>query len=129
MAIAVEQEQQKVAFPEIRDVPPTAEQPAPDDKSEDTIDVDIENMEWEVESGGMSDDSGIDYDDYSKRLRAIPQTNRILAELRQVLDGYPELKRIDEPYRSRVLEVIERHDRQGFVDYITLSASIVFSAR
>ena len=70
-----------------------------------------------------------DYDDYSKRLRAIPVTNQILAELRQVLDGYPELKRIDEPYRSRVLEVIERHDRQGFVDYITLSASIVFSAR
>ena len=65
MAIAVEQEQQKVSFPEIRDVPPTAEQPAPDDKGGDTIDVDIENMEWEVESGGMSNDSEIDYDDYS----------------------------------------------------------------
>ncbi len=70
-----------------------------------------------------------DFDGYANRLAAIPTTNAILAELREVLKNVPELKRIDEPYRSLVLGVIREYDRRGFVDYITLSASILFSGK
>ena len=43
--------------------------------------------------------------------------------------AYPDNKRIEEPYRSRVLETIQAYERRGFVDYVTLSASILFSAK
>ena len=70
-----------------------------------------------------------DFDGYTNRLAAIPTTNAILVELRKVLKNVPELKRIDEPYRSLVFDVIRKYDRRGFVDYITLSASILFSGK
>ena len=70
-----------------------------------------------------------DFDDYSRRLEAIPTTNALLAELRGIMAGYPDNKRIDEPYRSRVLEAIKTYEKRGFVDYVTLSASILFSAK
>lgn len=70
-----------------------------------------------------------DYDNYSQRLAAIPTTNALLAELRNILKGYPEQKRISEPVRTKVVDKIAEYDRRGFVDYITLSASIVFSGR
>ena len=62
------------------------------------------------------------------RLEAIPATNTILAELRTILCNYPRNKRIIEPYRTRVLDTIARYDRTGFVDYISLSASVLFSS-
>lgn len=58
----------------------------------------------------------------------IPATNAILAELRTILSDYPRNKRIVEPYRTRILDAIARYDRAGFVDYISLSASILFSS-
>ncbi len=70
-----------------------------------------------------------DYDNYSSRIAAIPTTNALLGELRDIMDGYPENKRIVNPYLGRVLETIEMYERQGFVDYITLSASILFSGK
>lgn len=69
-----------------------------------------------------------DFDNYTGRLAAIPATNAILAELRTILHNYPRNKRIVEPYRTRVLDAIARYDRTGFVDYISLSASILFSS-
>ena len=69
-----------------------------------------------------------DFDNYTGRLEAIPATNALLAELRTILCNYPRNKRIVEPYRTRVLDAIARYDRAGFVDYISLSASILFSS-
>ena len=69
-----------------------------------------------------------DYDNFQRRLEAIPSTNALLAELRAIMSGFPNNKRIVEPYRSRVLETIAAYEKRGFVDYITLSASILFSA-
>ena len=69
-----------------------------------------------------------DFDNYTGRLAAIPATNALLAELRTILHDYPRNKRIVEPYRTRVLETIARYDRTGYVDYISLSASILFSS-
>ena len=69
-----------------------------------------------------------DFDHYADRLAHIPDTNALLAELRVILHGYPRYKRITEPYYSRLMQVIERYDHAGFVDYISLSASILFSS-
>lgn len=69
-----------------------------------------------------------DFDNYTGRLAHIPDTNALLAELRVILHGYPRYKRITEPYYSRLMQVIERYDRAGFVDYISLSASLLFSS-
>lgn len=68
-----------------------------------------------------------DYDNYSQRLAAIPTTNALLAELRNILKGYPEQKRISEPVRTKVLDKIAEYDRRSFVDYITLSGNVCFS--
>lgn len=69
-----------------------------------------------------------DYDNFQRRLETIPSTNALLAELRAIMSGFPDNKRIVEPYRSRVLDAVAAYEKRGFVDYITLSASILFSA-
>ncbi|MBQ3354307.1 MAG: DNA adenine methylase [Bacteroidales bacterium] len=70
-----------------------------------------------------------DFDNYSRRIEAIPTTNAPLRELRGIMDGYQENKRIVEPYLGRMLETIEQYESRGFVDYVTLSASILFSGK
>ena len=84
MAITAEQEKQKITFPEIRDVPEDMQQAeaaaaAPAEETEDpvAIDVDIENMEWEVESAPAEDSTAdLDYDDYSDEYDDYAQSNR-----------------------------------------------------
>lgn len=70
-----------------------------------------------------------DYDDYHVRLENVSRTNRILAELREVLKDYPRGERITSPQRDKVLEVLKRWDGTGFVDYISLSSSLLFSQK
>lgn len=70
-----------------------------------------------------------DYDDYNNRLSNISQTNRLIAEIRQVLNDYPRDERITGKYRESVLNLIKKADSTGYVDYITLSSSILFSAK
>ena len=69
-----------------------------------------------------------DFDGYVHRIEAIPTTNAILAEIREIVKDVPRTKRITGQPRTQVLEVLERYDKQGYVDYITLSASILFSS-
>lgn len=70
-----------------------------------------------------------DFDGYRKRLEALPQTNALLAELRAIVD-VPRYKAIVGAQRERVLSCIRRHERNyGYVDYITLSSSILFSMK
>lgn len=70
-----------------------------------------------------------DFDNYSRRIEAIPTTNALLSDLRAIVAGFPEDKRITEPLLSRVLGKIAEYDSRGFVDYITLSASLLFSGK
>ncbi len=70
-----------------------------------------------------------DFDDFHVRVENIAQTNKLLAQLRDVLADCPRLKLIPEPTRSKVLRIIREADKQGFVDYITLSASLLFSGK
>lgn len=67
-----------------------------------------------------------DFDGYRQRLQHIPQTNELLAELRNIVD-VPRHKHITGTTRERVLSCIREHERtHGYVDYITVSASVMF---
>ena len=71
-----------------------------------------------------------DYDNYSQRLMNIDKTNKLLDDIRFLLDGIPRDKqRIDEQRKAKILDRIAQDDKDGYVDYITLSASLLFSAK
>lgn len=70
-----------------------------------------------------------DFDNYCERLANIPRTNKLLADLRAIVGDYADKARITGTTRDAIIERIEREDAQGFVDYITISASILFSAK
>ena len=70
-----------------------------------------------------------DFDNYRERLENIPRTNKLLADLREIVGGWDDKARITGYVRDAVIERVERDDSDGFVDYITLSASILFSAK
>lgn len=60
----------------------------------------------------------------------IDRTNKLLEDIRLLLDGMPKDKqRIDEQRRVKILDRIAQDDKGGYVDYITLSASLLFSAK
>lgn len=70
-----------------------------------------------------------DFDNYAERLAAIPETNRLRAEISDILKDCQPKKRIPEEQRSQILEIIKREEDAGnFVDYKTLSATILFSS-
>lgn len=70
-----------------------------------------------------------DYDGYRQRLQHIPQTNELLAKLRDIVD-VPRHKHITGTTRERMLSCIREHERTcGYVDYITVSASVMFSMK
>ncbi|NDW09185.1 DNA adenine methylase [Dysgonomonas sp. 520] len=70
-----------------------------------------------------------DFDNYSERLRNIDQTNKLLSDIRKILEGYPKGTKIEHNKRSEILKRIELADKSGYVDYITLSSSLMFSAK
>ena len=70
-----------------------------------------------------------DYDHYSTRIANIDRTNALLAELRTLLADQPQDKLIQEPLRSQIIERIRQEDQNGYVDYITLSSSLLFSMK
>ncbi|AFJ08228.1 hypothetical protein PI172_1785 [Prevotella intermedia] len=70
-----------------------------------------------------------DFDGYRHRLERIAQTNELLEELRAIVD-VPRSKPILGEIRKRVLDCIRKHEQKyGYVDYITLSASLLFSMK
>lgn len=71
-----------------------------------------------------------DYDNYRLRLQNVAQTNKMIADIRLILDKSPKDKRIQEPERSLILKrVLQEEQTAGYVDYITLSSSILFSMK
>ncbi len=70
-----------------------------------------------------------DFDDYRKRIEAIPSTNLLLHRLRKELEFYPRGKRIIGQHRDAVVSLLQEADKQGYVDYITLSTSLKFSMK
>lgn len=72
-----------------------------------------------------------DFDNYRRRLAHIPQTNRLIAELRDMVgDAVPRHKPITGELRESIFRRIIQEEREvGFVDFITLSSSLMFSMK
>lgn len=71
-----------------------------------------------------------DYDNYRLRLQNVAQTNKLIADIRLILANSPKDKRIQEPERSLILaRVLQEEQKAGYVDYITLSSSVLFSMK
>lgn len=70
-----------------------------------------------------------DYDDYHVRLQNINRTNVLLSDVRQIVVNVPRDKKIPPGIRSVILDRIYEDEQNGFVDYITLSSSLLFSMK
>ncbi|MEG1999244.1 MAG: DNA adenine methylase [Bacteroidales bacterium] len=71
-----------------------------------------------------------DYDNYADRLANIPQTNILLTDIRTILKDYPSGKLIAQDIRVLILDRIKQEEiKGGYVDYVTLSSSLLFSAK
>ena len=67
-----------------------------------------------------------DYDDYRKRLAAIPYTNMILENIREIVKGIPKGKIINGNTRNMIKEAETKY---RYIDYVTLSTSLLFSMK
>lgn len=70
-----------------------------------------------------------DYDDYHERLANINRTNRLLADIRRIVANLPHDKKIPTEIKTAILSRIYEDEQCGFVDYITLSSSLLFSMK
>ncbi len=71
-----------------------------------------------------------DFDNYRRRLANIPATNVLLSDLRWIAEGEPRNKRITGEVCEKMFARIEREEKErGYVDYITLSSSLLFAMR
>ena len=71
-----------------------------------------------------------DFDGYRLRLEHISQTNELLSKIRKVVYDVPRYKKITGATRERVFECLQEHqDHYGYLDFITISASIMFSMK
>lgn len=71
-----------------------------------------------------------DYDNFSKRLASVAQTNVLLDKIRVITKDLIKDKLIPDSYKNRILEIVKHEEFEvGYVDYITLSSSLLFSAK
>lgn len=68
-----------------------------------------------------------DFDNYEARIDAISSTNVLLASIRRIVKGFDKDKRLPDEVKQRILRRIKKET--GFVDYITLSSSLLFSMK
>lgn len=71
-----------------------------------------------------------DFDNYLQRIDAIPTTNSLLDKIRNIVGNYPENKKLTKEMHQAILDVIKKEEqKREFVDYITLSSSLLFSMK
>ena len=71
-----------------------------------------------------------DYDDYHLRIANIANTNKLIAEIRSIAGSMPRFQRLSSDIKEKILTVIAKHEQDvGYVDYITISSSIMFSSK
>lgn len=69
-----------------------------------------------------------DYDGYHLRIANIERTNALLAQFRVILEGAPADKVVSKEAKAAILKAIKAEEnRNGYVDYITISSSLLFS--
>lgn len=70
-----------------------------------------------------------DFDNYRQRLENIKTTNKILKDIGLILKDYKKKERIRPEDKNKILDVFLKYEKnKSFVDYITLSSSVLFSA-
>lgn len=71
-----------------------------------------------------------DFDYYERRLNGVQATNELLSKIRPLLSSVPRQKPVPKPIASQILSLIEEEEhRGGYVDFITLSSSLLFSMK
>lgn len=70
-----------------------------------------------------------DYDGFRERLANVDRTNEMLRGLREIVSGVPSDKRVPDDVRGEILRFISSYEKSGFVDYITLGSSLLFSGK
>ena len=71
-----------------------------------------------------------DFDNYRQRLENIPRTNVLLDKIRAVVASVSRRKFLPKKTKETILRLIEQEEhRYGYVDYITLSSSLLFSMK
>lgn len=70
-----------------------------------------------------------DYDNYRMRLSNINRTNVLLADLRKLTIDCPRQKLIPKQIRELILDRLRQEEATGYVDYITISSSLLFSMK
>ena len=70
-----------------------------------------------------------DHDNYRERLENISRTNALLSDLRRLSEGIPRHRMLSKKMHGMFLERIHREESTGFVDYLTISSSLLFSGK
>ncbi len=70
-----------------------------------------------------------DFDSFHLRIENIERTNAILAEIRTILADEPRLKKIRPAKRQTIIDLLRKHEQTEYIDYITISSSILFSGK
>lgn len=68
-----------------------------------------------------------DFDDYSKRIDNISHTNALIDDLRLILSDVPKDGRVTGKKRNEVINRLKIEANTGYVDFITISSSLLFS--
>ena len=68
-----------------------------------------------------------DFDNFQARLEAVPETNALLACIRPLVADIPPKHRLPENVRQKVLDVLREADAKGYVDYVSMSSTLLFS--
>lgn len=68
-----------------------------------------------------------DYDNFKERIDSISTTNSLLKQLRVLFVNVDNKAKVSDELKSKALSIIKKHEDEGFVDYVTLSANVLFS--
>ena len=69
-----------------------------------------------------------DYDDYHIRLKNIDKTNKLLADIGEIVAHIPKEYKLPPQIREAILHRIKKEEeKHSWVDYTTLSSSVLFS--
>ena len=68
-----------------------------------------------------------DFDHFDQRIEMIDRTNALCAEIAPLVKGVEDNKRIPDDIKQQCLKLMRKYEQTGAVDYITLSASLLFS--
>jgi hypothetical protein len=71
-----------------------------------------------------------DFDNYRQRLAHIAQTNKLLADLREIIGDLPKYSCIKGEKREQIFSRLEHEEQvHAYIDFITISAGLMFSMK